>query len=411
MKRSEITKRPLADKTVAALEAEPKPYRERDGDGLYLYVMPNGKKRWELRYRKPDGKYSWLGMGTYPEVKAKEAREKARDARKLIDQGTTPRQHQQEMEAAEKSARGDTIEALMLEWKAHKAKKLTPSGLHKLWLMIEKHLLPNLGKMPITELTPAKSLEFLRMLEKRGIHETSAKLRRALAEAFDMAAFSDRVKANPVRGAERFVETPKSKNYEHVSQDELPALIRAIDGYPSSNQVRAAMLLLALNGCRPTELREARWEEIDLDNAVWEIPAERMKMRRPHTIPLAPISVQLLREQNERAGGSKFVFPNRNDPRKPMSNMTINKGLERIGYKGRQTGHGFRHVLSTGLHERGYEHAHIEAQLAHTEKGVAGVYNKAVYIEPRRQMMEAWAREIQAMMDNRDNVVSINAKA
>ena len=158
------------------------------------------------------------------------------------------------------------------------------------------------------------------------------------------------------------------------------------------------MLLLALNGCRPSELREARWEEFNFDEALWHIPAERMKMRRPHTLPLSSKSMALLSEQKMRTGSYGYVFPNRVNRHKPMSNMAVNKGLAFLGYGGRQTGHGFRHILSTALHERGYPEAHIEAQLAHKKGGVAGVYNKASYLEPRRAMMAAWADDVSTMI-------------
>lgn len=158
-------------------------------------------------------------------------------------------------------------------------------------------------------------------------------------------------------------------------------MIRAIDSYPRSPQVRVAMLLLALNVCRPSELREASCKEFDLDKALWTIPAERMKMRRLHIVPLAPLSVALIREQIAAVGGYGYLFPNRNDRRRPMCVMSINKALAFLGYAGRQTGHGFRHVFSTAFHEKGYPETHIEAQLAHKKGGVAGVYNKAAYIE------------------------------
>ena len=402
MKRSDIKTRPLADKTVAALEPEEKAYRERDSNGLYLHVRPDGRKGWELRYRKPDGKYSWLGMGAYPDIKPKEARVKVQEARALLAQGITPRQHQRRQEQQAKTAQAATVSALMDEWREMKAKTLAPSTLKKLWLSLTRHVIPVIGQRPIAEVQPADILTFFRQLEAQGIHETGAKIRRALVEAFDLAAFSGRVHANPVRGVERFVESPKNTNYAHVSLTELPALLHAVDQYPRSAHVRCAMLLLALNGCRPTELREARWDEFDLDNALWHIPAERMKMRRSHTLPLAPLSVRLLREQQERSGHYGYVFPNRNDPRKSMSNAAVNRGLDFLGYAGRQTGHGFRHILSTSLHERGYPEAHIEAQLAHKKGGVAGVYNKASYLEPRRTMMAAWAEEVSHMLNQHD---------
>lgn len=398
MKRSDIKSRPLADKAVAALEPEDKGYRERDGGGLYLYVRPDGRKSWELRYRKPDGKYSWLGLGSYPDVRPKEARQKALEARDIIAQGLTPRQHQKRQEQKAQAAQGETVEALMAEWHAMKAKTLASGTLHKLWLSVVRHVLPVLGDSPISAVQPADMLAFFRHLEHLGIHETSAKIRSALVEAFDLAAFAGRVTANPVRGVERFIEAPKSTNYAHVSQTELPDLLKAIDNYPRSAHVRCAMLLLALNGCRPSELREARWEEFNFDEALWHIPAERMKMRRPHTLPLSPMSMALLSEQKMRTGSYGYVFPNRVSRHKPMSNMAVNKGLAFLGYGGRQTGHGFRHILSTALHERGYPEAHIEAQLAHKKGGVAGVYNKASYLEPRRAMMAAWADDVSTMI-------------
>ena len=399
MKRTEIKTRPLADKTIAALEPEDKLYRERDSNSLYLYVRPNGRKGWEMRYRKPDGKYSWLGLGVYPEVKAKEARQKALKAREHLAQGMTPRQHRNQQELRAQAAQTETIKALLDEWYTMKAKTLAPATLKKLWLSLEKHVIPAMGQRPITDIRPACMLAFFRQLEALGIHETSAKIRRSLAEAFDMAAFAGRLQSNPIRGVERFVESSTYNNYAHVSYAEFPDLIRAISQYPRSPQVRTAMLLLALNVCRPSELRNAQCHEFDLDNALWTIPAERMKMRRLHVIPLAPLSVALIREQMDRVGRHGYLFPNRNDHNKPMSDGTINKGLEHLGYAGRQTGHGFRHVFSTALHERDYPEAHIEAQLAHQKGGVAGVYNKAAYIEQRRVMMEAWANDIASMMN------------
>lgn len=268
MKRLEIKARPLADKTIAALELEDKLYRERDSNSLYLYVRPNGRKGWEMRYRKPDGKYSWLGFGVYPEVKAKEARQKAQEACELLAQGMTSRQHQKQQELQAQAAQTNTVKALMDEWYAMKANTIAASTLKKLWLSIERHVIPAIGRRPITDIQPACMLAFFRQLEALGTHKTSAKIRRSLAEAFDMAAFAGRLQSNPIRGVERFVESSTSSNYAHVSYAEFPKLIRAIDQYPNSPQVRTAMLLLALNVCRPTELRKAQCHEFDLDKAL-----------------------------------------------------------------------------------------------------------------------------------------------
>ncbi|MDN7131977.1 tyrosine-type recombinase/integrase [Halomonas sp. MC140] len=405
MKRSEIRSKPMAERVVAALEPEDKAYRVSDGAGLYLYVRTDAGKSWELRYRKPDGKYSWLGLGSYPDVKPKEARQRAAEAKELIAQGTTPRQHKKDQEAQAQVSSQETLAALMDEWHVMKAKTVDAASLRKIWLSIEKHLLPAMGNKPFAHIQPAYILEFFRKLEALGIHATSAKIRRSLAEAYDMAAFAGRVTSNPVRGVEKFVEAGTGGNYAHVAQSEVPDLMRAIDKYPRSPQVRVATMLLALNGCRPGEIRKAAWSEFDLDNGLWDLPAERTKKRRSVLIPLAPQSVALLREQYQRSGAFELVFPNRNDPRKPMSNMAMNKALEHLGYAGRQTGHGFRHILSTALNERGYNADHIEAQLAHVTGSIRGVYNKAIYLEQRRAMMEAWANEVYGMIGGASKVV------
>jgi len=408
MKRTDVKKGPIQDKVAAALEPEAKAYRVPDGNGLYLYVRSSGAKSWEIRYKKPDGKYSWLGIGQYPDMKPKAAREEAQHARTLIEQGTTPRQHQKEREAKALASQSNTVAHLMDEWYEWKKKSVESITLSKLWSSLNKHIIPEMGNKPIDSIRPAYILALFRKLEKRGIHTLSAKLRRALVEAFDIAAHTERIQANPVRGTEKFIQSPTGNNYPHVKQEELPALVRCIDGYPHSPDVRNALLMMVLNGWRPGMVRSLRWADIDIDESTVTIPAERMKARRDYIAPLAPETIEVLKQQHERNGQYPFVFPNRNNSHQPMSDMAMNKALDRMGYKGKQSPHGFRHVLSTGLNERGYEHAHIEAQLAHMVHGVAGVYNKADYMKQRRPMMNAWANEIQAMLDNRENVVAIN---
>ena len=230
MKRSETRSKPLVERVVAALEPEDKAYHISDGAGLYLYVRNDATKRWELRYRKSDGKYSWLGLGSYPEVKPKEARQRAAEAKALIAKGMTPRQHKKAQQQA-KTANRETVAALMDEWHAMKAKSVDANSLRKVWPSIQRHLIPAMGHEPISRIQFAYILEFFRKLEALGIYATSVKIRRALAEAFDMAAFAGRVFSNPVRGMERLIESGKGNNYAHVFQPEVPAIMRAIDQY------------------------------------------------------------------------------------------------------------------------------------------------------------------------------------
>lgn len=406
MKKEDLKGKELTDKAVNALEAIGKTYRIKDRDNLYLCVRASGSKSWEWRYRKNDGKYSWMGLGSYPDVTLKEARTKALDAANYAKQGTTAVKNQRQQEAEERAARTDTVRALLHEWKERKAKSVTPVTLRRNWLAIERHVLPVMGDNPIASIQPAYIRKFFEGLEHIG--ETSTKIRRALTEAFDAAKFDGRIQDNPIRGVDKFLKRHKGKNFPHVSQEELPQLIRDIDGYPRSPQVRHALLLLALNGWRPAMLRLLEWTDIDVDTATVTIPAERMKGGIDYIAPLSSLSLQLLEDQREISGAYRLAFPNRNDPRKPMSDGAMSKGLDYLGYKGRQVPHGFRHVLSTGLSERGYDDNVIEAQTAHKKDGIKGVYNKARHMEQRRPMMNAWAKEIRAMMDNRENVVAIN---
>lgn len=234
-------------------------------------------------------------------------------------------------------------------------------------------------------------MEFFRAMEKKGIIDQTGNVRRYCKEIYDLARVTGRTRENPVEGLHRFLQTRPSENYAHVSQDELPSLLRAIDAYSGDRAVKIGLRLLILNGLRPSEVREARWGEFDLANAVWEIPAERMKKKRPHVVPLSKQSMALLEELHTLSGAYDLLLPGRIDRKKPMSNMVFNMALRRMGYQGQQTGHGFRHVASTLLNEHGFDENHIEAQLSHKKEGVAGVYNKAQYLDQRRKMMQWYA--------------------
>jgi len=200
-----------------------------------------------------------------------------------------------------------------------------------------------------------------------------------------------RITSNPLEGLHKFLSTKPAENYAHVSPDELPALLRALRAYPSATDIRIGLHLLSMLACRPSELREARWSEFDLGKALWTIPAERMKRRREHVVPLPRQAVELLRDLHNLTGSYALLFPGRSDSTKPRSNTVFLMALRRLGYEGRQTGHGFRHIASTILNEHGFDENHIEAQLSHVKEGIAGIYNKAAYLEQRRAMMQWYA--------------------
>lgn len=405
MKRSQIKRRPLADTVLATLEPEAKEYRELDGNGLYFRVKPDGGKSWQLRYKKPDGKWSWLGLGGYPEVSGSFAREKADQLRADAAAGKNPLTTKREREQQELEAASSTFEALAIEWHTAKRQTWTDGTATRVIGTLRKHVLPKFGKRAYRDITPMEWLEFLRGLEKTGIIEQTGRIRAICREVYDLALVSGRVQHNPLESLHKHLTTRKAVNYSHVPQDELPALLRAVRSYPHADDVRLGLFLLSRLAVRPSELREARWEEIDFDKALWTIPAIRMKRRREHTVPLPKQAVEALQQLYRLTGHQPLLFPGRNDKKAPRSNTVFNMALRRLGYEGRQTPHGFRHIASTILNEHGYNADHIEAQLSHVKDGVAGVYNKAKYLEQRRVMMQWYADHLDAL--ERSNVVEM----
>ncbi|MGV8862882.1 MAG: tyrosine-type recombinase/integrase [Pseudomonas sp.] len=409
MKRSEIKRRPLADTVLATLEPEAKEYRELDGNALYIRVRPDGSKSWQLRYKKPDGKWSWLGLGGYGtgdhQLSGAQARQKAAVLREDAAKGGNPLATKRARKAAEIEATNNTFEHLAREWYAAKRKSWTNGTATRTIGALELHVFPVFGKRIYTEILPMEWMEFLRGMEQKGIIEQTSRVRARCQEIYDLARVTGRATHNPLEGLHKFLQTRPSENYAHVPVDELPPLLRAIRAYPSAIDVRIGLHLLSMLACRPSELREARWDEFDLDKALWTIPAERMKRRREHLVPLPCQAVELLCGLRNLTGGYPLLFPGRSDTTKPRSNTVFLMALRRLGYEGRQTGHGFRHIASTILNEHGFDENHIEAQLSHIKEGVAGIYNKAQYLAQRTTMMQ-WYADYQDTLV-KGNVVSI----
>lgn len=406
MKRSEIKRRPLADTTLAGLEPEGTPYRELDGGGLYFRVTPNGQKSWNFRFKKPDGKWSWLGLGRYPDVSGAAARQKAAELRAEVSAGKSPLASKQARQVAERLAAADTFEALAREWIEVRLPGWAPTTAKRTIGALELHAFPVFGKRPYAETLPIEWMDFLRGMERKGIIEQMGRVRRSCKEVYDLARVTGRAVHNPLEGLSRFLQTKPAENYAHVTAQELPALLRAIRAYPHAHDVRLGLRLLMLTGARPSKLREARWDEFDTKAALWVVPADRMKKRRVHTVPLSRQALEALEQLRVLTGAYPLLFPGRNDRTKPRSNMAFNMALRRMGYEGRQTGHGFRHIASTTLREHGFAKEHVEAQLSHAEDGVAGVYNKAIYLEQRRTMMQWYADHLDTL--EAGNVVPVN---
>lgn len=393
MKRTEIKRRPLADTTLAKLEPEAKEYRTLDGDGLYLRVKPDGQKSWQLRYKTPAGKWSWLGLGAYPAVSGSQARRKAAQLRNDAADGQNPIVTKRARQASEVEASTQTFEALAREWLASRVNSWNSDTHARVRSALENHVFPTMGTRAFEKITPIEWMELLKTMERLGIHEQMSRVRSYCRDAYNLARVTGRATHNPLEGLTKFLATPKGTNYAHVSLTELPDLLRAMRSYPHAKDVRIGLCLLPLLAVRPSELREAQWEEFDFETNLWTVPEDRKgrKRGREFLVPLPRQAITLLKELHSLTGGYPQLFPGRGDRTKSRSDTVFLMALRRLGYEGRQTGHGFRHIASTILNEHGYPPDHIEAQLSHKVKGTRGVYNKAQYLEHRRTMMQWYA--------------------
>ena len=399
MKRADIKRRPLADTTLSGLEPEAGAYRELDSPGLYFRVKPNGQKSWELRYKKPDGKWSWLGLGGYPEVSGAFARQKAAELRADASEGKNPIISKKARQAADIDAANDTFESLAREWHTSRLSGWDAGTAKRILGALERHVFPSLGKRPYTSIMSMEWMELLRGLERQGILEQMSRVRAYCKDIYDLARVTGRAVNNPLEGVHKFLSSGKAENYAHVSPDELPGLLRAIRSYPHAKDVQLGLRLLTLMAVRPSELREANWVEFDFDKKLWTVPVERKgrKKGREHLVPLCTQAVDALLELRQLTGAYPLLFPGRSDRTKPRSDTVFLMALRRLGYEGRQTGHGFRHIASTILNEHGYPADHIEAQLSHKAQGVRGIYNKAQYLEQRTKMMQWYADHLDAL--------------
>ncbi len=401
---------PLTDSAIKTAKPKPKDYKLSDAHGLYLLVKPNGSKLWRLKFRI-NGKEKGLAFGAYPSVSLAQARQKRTEAREQLAQGIDPSEQKKAAKQAQR-ADGVTFETLAREWYAYNAPRWAESTAYKARLYMENDLIPNIGARPVKAITRPELVELVRKVEARGTLNAAGKIRQWLHQIFRFGLASGVVEANPATDLDVVAAPPKAtRHHPHVAFAELPELLGKIDTTNINTLTRCAIRLLVLTAVRPGELRQAPWCEFDLEGATWTIPRERMKARRPHVVPLPRQAVSILRQLKEVTGDYPLVFAGQQNPDRPMSENTINKALGLMGYKGRQTGHGFRHLLSTELNGRGYNRDWIERQLAHGDNDeIRDTYNHATYLEQRREMMQTWADSIDGVCQG-SNVVNIKQRA
>ena len=380
----------LSDAAVRNAKAKAKSYKMSDGDGLFLLVMPSGSKYWRLKYFFAN-KEKLLALGVYPEVTLTDARERRLQARKLLAAGKDPGETKKEAKRLIVEKHENTFEVVAREWHQNRQAKWTPLYAKKTLSRLEAHVFVRLGTRPIADITPQELLSAMRKVEERGV-DIAHRALQICGQVFTYAVITQRATTNPAVALRGALTPVVKKNHAYIKPNELQEYLKILEGYGGEPQTKLALKYLLLTFVRTGELRGAEWSEIDFDKAEWRIPAERMKMRDPHIVPLSRQAVAILKELKPITGQWKFVFPNQHKPSGCMSENTILYALYRMGYHSRATGHGFRSTASTILNENGFPADVIERQLAHGERNkVRAAYNHAQYLPERRKMMQWWA--------------------
>lgn len=382
----------LTDMAARNAKGKEKPYKLAAGAGLYLQVMSNGNRYWRMKYRHA-GKEKLLSIGVYPEVTLKEACDKRDAARAQLRDGKDPSEEKQLGKLKAQLSADGRFGAVALEWLETRG-DLAESTRSKAKWMLETYAFPWLGKRAIEDISTSEVLSVLRRLEAQDKIESTQRLRQICGQVFRYAVATGRLDRDPTAALRGALKTAKNRHYASITDPaKIGELLRAIDGYTGQLTTLYALRLAPLVFARPGELRKAEWSEIDFETGQWCIPAEKMKMGVAHIVPLSKQALAVLRELHPVTSKSRYIFPSVRSLRDPMSENTVNAALRRLGYgTDDMTGHGFRSMASTLLHEMGWTSDAIERQLAHAERNpIKAAYNRAEHLPERRRMMQAWA--------------------
>jgi len=383
---------PLTDVVIRNAQYKTKPYKITDERGMYLLVSSTGKYfRFDYRF---SGKRKTLSLGVYPDVSLSKARQKREEARRLLQDGIDPNQHKRAVKAAKKEIDSNSFESIAREFLSKNINTWSEGYYQTVSSRLENNIFPWLGSKPVASIEPPELLEVLRKMEGRGAVETAHRVSQVCGQIFRYAIATGRAKRDPSADLRGALASTKAKPMASVRDiRKVGELLRAIDGYQGHFITCCALRLSPLVFVRPGELRHAEWSEIDLEQAMWKIPAEKMKMAETHIVPLSKQAILILKEIESLTGNGKYIFPSLRTSKRPMSENTILAALRRLGYsKDEMTPHGFRAMASTVLHEKGWKSEVIERQLAHRERNkVKAAYNHAEYLQDRRNMMQYWA--------------------
>ncbi|MDP1872094.1 MAG: integrase arm-type DNA-binding domain-containing protein [Gallionella sp.] len=397
----------LTELAVKNAKPKDKPYKLSDGGGLFLLVQINGGKYWRLAYRFAD-KQKTLALGIYPDVSLADARERREQARKLLANDADPSAIKKETKRVLQTATVNSFSALAKEFHKVKAPMWT-EGHAKQWMLnMEKYAFPIIGDRPIAEIEPMELVGIMRNVEAQGTFETRDRLLQTISSTFKYAIAIGKAKYNPAEIRMALADRPKVENFACLTSDEIPAFLRAFDDYQERGKVSliavAAFRLLLLTATRSSEVRFSKWADFNLDAGCWIIPAEQTGRkgkhgkRKPHAVPLSDQAIAVLRDLYPVTGHGEHVFPSRNGMGRVVSENTVNKIIEVMGYKGRQTGHGFRSLARTTLGDMGHRWEVLEAMLSHAlENQTAAAYVRTTYFEERRGIMQKWADYLDAV--------------
>ncbi len=395
----------LTDTACKNAKPKDKPYKKADGGGLYILINPDGSKYWRMKYRFL-GKEKLLAFGTYPLISLADAREERDSAKKLLAGCTDPAVAKKDKRRKIVRNTQNTFKAIALEWHEIKKGQWSDNHANNVLLRLERDIFPFIGSEPISNLDAPDLLDVLRKIEKRGALDVAGRTRQICGQIFRYGIQTGRCKRDPSSDLRGALKTKKTEHFAALETKEIPEFLHALERNETRlyNRTRRAIKLSMLTFTRPGELRQARWEDIDLEAKEWVISAERMKMRRAHIVPLCRQAIEILQEQYEETGflNTPWVFPSQVRPKQPMSDGTVNMAIKKLGFKGRMTAHGFRALARTTIREKlNYDPDVIECQLAHKAAGPLGeAYNRAQFHDKRHKMMQDWADYVDALTAN-----------
>ncbi|MEB7536753.1 integrase domain-containing protein [Pantoea anthophila] len=392
--------RPLTNNEILKAKPQEKDFTLHDGDGLFLLVKTSGKKLWRFRYQRPNSSSRTnLSLGSYPALTLAVARQMRDQYMSLLAQGIDPQKQQEEVSEQRQIELDSIFSVVAGRWFQLKSKSVTEDYAKDIWRSLEKDVFPAIGEIPVQVLKARTIVEALEPIKARGALETVRRLVQRINEIMIYAVNTGLIDANPASGVGMAFEKPKKQNMPTLRPEELPNLMRSLVMSNLSIPTRCLIEWQLLTLVRPSEASGTRWAEIDFEAKLWKIPAERMKAKREHIVPLSPQALDILEVMKPVSAHREHIFPSRNDPKQPMNSQTANAALKRIGFAGKLVAHGMRSIASTAMNEIGFNSDVIESALAHIEKNeVRRAYNRALYLEQRKELMQWWGNFIKKAM-------------